>query len=223
MILPEDREHLQREGYLLIRRVLSPSRVASLLHELPEGAAGLRKALQWPAVSALSLDPTILRLIEDLAGEPLTPVRGLLFNKTPNANWAVGWHQDLALALRERRDVEGFGPWSVKAGVPHAHAPAWLLERMITLRFHLDRCTNQEGPLRVVPRSHRQGRMSSSEAAEWERQPGVTCLAEPGDALAMPPLLLHASHSAAEPTRRRVLHLEYGPAPLPGGLEWARA
>ncbi len=36
----------------------------------------------------------------------------------------------------------------------------------------------------------------------------------------MRPLLLHASSPATAPAHRRVVHLEFAPAPLSGGLEW---
>ena len=222
MISAADREHLDQEGYVMMRALLSRARVEQLSHSLPEGVAGLRKALQWPAVAALANDSGILSVVEDLTGLSLTPVRGLLFDKSPCANWSVGWHQDLALALKEQKEVTGFGPWSIKAGVPHAHAPRELLEQMITLRFHLDSCTEHDGPLRVLPGSHRNGLIPSSEAEAWEREVGVTWIADIGDMLVMRPLLLHASHSASIPTRRRVLHLEYGPTALPGGLEWSK-
>lgn len=39
----------------------------------------------------------------------------------------------------------------------------------------------------------------------------------------MRPLLLHASSPAASPGHRRVLHVEYAAAGLPGGLQWYEA
>ena len=53
--------------------------------------------------------------------------------------------------------------------------------------------------------------------------PAVDCLVEAGGAVVMRPLLLHSSRPADEPARRRVVHLEYAAAPLPGGLEWFEA
>ena len=57
-----------------------------------------------------------------LPGEPV-PVRGIYFDKRPGTNWLVAWHQDLTLALKERSEVPGWGPWSVKDGVPHVQPP----------------------------------------------------------------------------------------------------
>jgi hypothetical protein len=55
-----------------------------------------------------------------------------------DANWKVAWHQDLTIAVRHRIEVPGFGPWSVKDGVPHVRSPIESLEQMLTVRLHLD-------------------------------------------------------------------------------------
>ena len=41
-----------------------------------------------------------------------------------------------------------------------------------------------------------------------------------GGVLAMRPLVLHASTSSEVPEHRRVIHIEYANADLPGELEW---
>lgn len=37
------------------------------------------------------------------------PVKGIVFDKTPAANWKVPWHQDLTICVERRIDVNGFG------------------------------------------------------------------------------------------------------------------
>lgn len=90
------------------------------------------------------------------------------------------------------------------------------------MRVHLlDDCGIDAGPLRVVPGSHHEGRLGDSEAQAMRDARGeVTCIAARGDALAMRPLLLHASSRARIPARRRVLHFLFGPRRLPHGLVW---
>ena len=36
------------------------------------------------------------------------PFRATLFDKSPQANWLVVWHQDTALPLRRRLDISGW-------------------------------------------------------------------------------------------------------------------
>jgi ectoine hydroxylase-related dioxygenase (phytanoyl-CoA dioxygenase family) len=152
--------------------------------------------------------------------EPL-PVRAIYFDKSPAANWSVPWHQDLTVAVRARVDLPGFGPWSTKDGIPHVQPPIDLLERMLTLRIHLDDADRSNGALRVLPGSHRLGRLTADaiEALRIE-YPEVLCTAAAGDALLMRPLLLHASRRSTSVRNRRVLHIEYAGFALPSGLRW---
>ena len=92
---------------------------------------------------------------------------------------------------------------------------------MVTIRVHLDDCGEENGPLRVVPGSHRMGFFDSASARRVRQERGeVTCTMSGGDALLMRPLLLHASSVANTPVHRRVIHLEFATDSLPGGLEW---
>ena len=149
-------------------------------------------------------------------------MRAILFDKTPVANWKVAFHQDLAIAVAERRAVDGFGPWSIKSGVPHVHAPAALLEGMVSARVHLDDCGLEHGPLRVMPGTHRLGKLTAARIATLRKKcEPITCIAPAGSVLLMRPLLLHASSAATRPSaHRRVLHLEFAAEQLPGGLKW---
>ena len=186
--------------------------------------AGRRGLLALPGVAALACSAKMLDLVRPfLAAEPV-PVRAIYFDKSPGANWLVPWHQDLTLALRSRAEVPGFDPWSVKEGVPHVQPPAELLERMLTIRLHLDDADESNGALRVLPGSHRSGRLSAAQIQEWRaRRDPVLCNVSAGDALLMRPLLLHASGRSTSERHRRVLHLEYAGCTLPAGLHWHEA
>ena len=100
----------------------------------------------------------------------------LYFDKPPGESWALPWHKDLAIAVRDNRlPSDHFARPTTKYGVPHVEAPAWLLERMLTARLHLDEVTDENGPLRVLPGSHRDGKESGSgrvnevRCAVWSR------------------------------------------------------
>jgi ectoine hydroxylase-related dioxygenase (phytanoyl-CoA dioxygenase family) len=159
-----------------------------------------------------------------ILGENAAAVRGLLFDKTPEANWNVVWHQDRTVAVTNRKEVSGWGAWTEKAGVTHVQPHATILEQMLTIRLHLDPCPVEKGALRVLPGTHTRGLLHSEEIAAL-RETGVeVCLPfERGDALLMRPLLLHASSPSHSAGHRRVIHLEYASAVLPAGLEWQTA
>lgn len=183
---------------------------------------GMRDLLRSvPEVRALAGSAVILDQVEAILGPGAFAVRGLWFDKTPEANWGVPWHQDLTIAVAEQVDTPGFGPWTVKAGINHVRPPVAVLEAMVTVRVHLDDCGAGRGPLRVVPGSHREGRLDVAATRGWlDRDSAVDCLVGRGGAVLMRPLLLHSSRAALEPDRRRVIHLEYAAGPLPGGLPW---
>ena len=152
------------------------------------------------------------------------PVRALYFDKSPGANWLVAWHQDLTLAVRTRVEVQGFGPWSIKDGVQHVQPPVGLLEQMLTVRLHLDDCDETNGALRVLPGTHRLGRLDAERIRELrEEHSEVVCKVAAGGVLLMRPLLLHASARSQSTRHRRMLHIDYAGFGLPEPLGWYEA
>jgi len=124
----------------------------------------------------------------------------------------------LTIAVRERKDVNGFGPWTMKAGVLHVQPPPEVVSGLLAIRLHLDDSGIDNGPLRVITGSHRQGRFSTEQIGRWDKEKFVTCSVPKGGALVMRPLLLHASSACATPKSRRVIHIEFAAAELPHGL-----
>ena len=224
---------IEQGGFAISTGVLDNRTIHALIGALSEVTTGagvrqresvyaVRNLLDAvPDAAALASSPAVRALVEPLLGPGCFAVRGILFDKTPDANWNVTWHQDLSIAVRDRRDVSGFGPWSEKAGVVHVQPPAAILERMLTVRLHLDDCDAGNGPLQVLPGTHRSGRLSAGEIQQKRQDsPATLCPAPAGGALLMRPLLLHASSASQSPRHRRVIHLEYAADALPGGLSW---
>lgn len=145
----------------------------------------------------------------------------MLFDKSLGRNWALGWHQDRVIAVRERIPVPGFEHWTMKAGIPHVEPPFALLESMLTLRIHLDDVTDSNAPLLVAPGSHRLGAVAELDLKTAVSRLGVLkCRAAAGDVWIYAAPILHASERAIEPGHRRVIQLSYSADDLPGGLEW---
>jgi hypothetical protein len=230
------REQLTNDGFAMLRGVLDAEQVnrataewnavtaqhadnAALLAGETGPAYGARNVLDlWPGVVALlRLQPLREALCETL-GANAGVVRGLYFDKPPGHSWALPWHKDYSIAVREHRESAHFTKPTYKAGVPHVIAPQFLLDRMLTVRIHLDAMTDENGPLRVIPGSHRE-----YQQIDDSHPHAVTlhCLA--GDALLMRPLVTHASGHSAPATlaHRRIVHLECAAdAELPDDLEW---
>jgi ectoine hydroxylase-related dioxygenase (phytanoyl-CoA dioxygenase family) len=215
---------LANDGFEIVPSVLDGLQVEALRSKLKslDIAPGHRNLMaRVPDIAQLAKSPKILNLLKSMSGKNPFPVRSIFFDKTPETNWLVPWHQDLSIAVKKRLERSGYGPWSIKDDVPHVQPPVKILESMVTIRLHLDDCDETSGALRVIPNSHHRGRLSAAQIAEARaQQHDVPCYVKAGDALIMRPLLLHTSSEAQAPHHRRVIHLEYATCNLADGLEW---
>lgn len=232
-MLKDIASEVEHSGFTVVEGVLSREQVGFLISALEGinensavrrrgGIFAVRNLLDISTeVRALATSDAIRRLVEPVLGAQFLPVRGILFDKIPEANWKVPWHQDVTIAVQGRVESEGFGPWSVKADVLHVQPPACVLENMVSVRLHLDRCGEENGALRVIPRSHRSGRIPEEKISDIrERESEEVCIVDVGGALLMRPLLLHASSPSTIPGHRRVIHLDFASVTLPNGMHW---
>ncbi len=174
---------------------------------------------ELPHASSLWQTENLKAHLCEILGDDFVLVRALYFDKHPQRTWSLPWHKDMTIAVKDNTlPTNVFSKPTNKLGVPHVEASTAILKNMLTLRFHLDDVTDENGPLEVIPGSHRGGKTADHSAA-----PPVKVLANAGDVLAMRPLLSHASGSSAAGTfrHRRILHFEFsGDRELPDGYQW---
>lgn len=205
-----------------------PDRAASLLAAIEQVLAGCsrdRAGIRLSGIAGLatllSSDTPIGGVAAAHLGRSTRPVRAILFDKSPTTNWALGWHQDRTIAVRAREEVAGFAPWSVKSGIPHVEPPFALIERMVTLRIHLDDVPPDNAPLLVAIGSHRLGRIADIDVEATVARCGVaTCCAVRGDIWSYATPILHASAAASGHAHRRVLQVDFSADRLPDPLLW---
>ncbi len=226
---------IDRDGYALLRGAFGPDEVAAVLRALTtalsagaDGPAirGLEGAVYasrnvlalWPDAGDVWRRAPLGELLHAVLGPACGLVRALFFDKPPGQSWALPWHKDLTIAVRDNRLPSAqFGKPTTKAGIPHVEVPRSVLEGMLTARIHLDEITDENGPLKVLPGSHRTGK-----ELVLDGEPR-TVLSAAGDVLLMRPLLAHASGRSHPTTarHRRILHLELAASPaLPDGYAW---
>lgn len=202
-------------GYALIEDVFSQTETQGVREtlsctSLDRTKAGARHVLSVPVVRDMAVDSRLLAIAREFVGRGAAPFRATLFDKSPTANWLVVWHQDTALPLCRQCDDPTWGPWSRKAGILYAHAPAWALEQVVALRVNLDDSSRTNGPLRVVPNTHMSGVLTDAAIEQITRgATPVDCITRAGGVVAMRPLTVHASSKSLDDRPRRVLHIEY--------------
>jgi len=226
------RDLFRRNGFFIQNDVISASDVQSLrraVAALPEcdevrrkrRVYGVRNLLEvCGEARELAADRRIQTIASHALGKDAFAVRAVFFDKVPDANWSLFWHQDNVIAVKQPINVDGFTAWSQKAGVWQVQPPPEILAKMIAIRVHLDDCHRDNGPLRVLPGSHRHGWLDEQLDAWKSRVTEVVCEVDAGGIVAMCPLTLHASAEATTASHRRVIHIEYATSDLPAGLQW---
>jgi ectoine hydroxylase-related dioxygenase (phytanoyl-CoA dioxygenase family) len=209
------RAQVFEEGYGIVPEAVGRPTIEELRSVFQEGEfkrsrAGIRHLMAHGCVADIASSKGLLAIAKQILGETAVPFRATLFDKSGSSNWLVAWHQDTALPLSERREADGWGPWSVKEGIVYAHAPAQALERVLAVRLHLDDSDMDNGPLRVLPKTQCMGVLTDEEVHGLsEKIQAVDCPVGAGGIVLMRPLVVHASSKALSEKPRRVLHIEY--------------
>jgi len=198
--------------------------LAARVETLDAAGAGTRRMLELTWVEALARDIRRVRALIKIVPADHVAVQCTLFTKSGETNWAVAPHQDLSIPVASRVNHDGCSGWSEKEGVLFTQPPADVLAQLVAVRVHIDECGQDAGALRVQPGSHRRGTLTSDQlralhAGTWS----IACAVPRGGAMALRPLLVHASSKTSVSSPRRVLHFLFGPRVLPFGLQWARA
>ena len=115
-------ESIEQHGFAIVENIVAEEDRTGLLRDLENvrqaegdsirkrrGVVYARRDLLRgvPAVRELAESAPFRKLIEPILGAGALAVRGLLFDKTAEANWVVPWHQDVTIAVKERVDLEG--------------------------------------------------------------------------------------------------------------------
>lgn len=228
------REQINKFGFAVSPRILDDAEIenfvkllanhenSSAVSKKNDATYAVRNLLNVCSdVRKLAETAKVKALVENVLGRTAKPVKAIFFDKTPEANWKVPPHQDLTIAVERKLETENFTAWTMKAGIQHVQPPVSVLEKMLTVRIHLDDADETNGALKVIPKSHGYGRLTAAQMQNLQRMNGIElCRVKRADALLMKPLLVHSSSSGTRPAHRRVIHVEFSAEILPNGLQW---
>ena len=216
-------QELQTKGYQIKKSTYTKTEIQKMLQILEQKKVAKKFGVRRFLVDNSELLPIILNdkmreLIQAFSDKALI-IKSIYFDKPPNANWIVNWHQDITINVDGRVEADDFKNWRVLKERTVVQPSVEILENILTVRIHLDDCRLTNGALQVIPNSHLNG-ITKVENVELLNSKAVICEANQGDVLLMKPLILHASKRVQNNSNRRVIHIEFCDKELPKGLSW---
>ena len=173
-----------------------------------------------PEAKDLVFNDKFKTAVRQLFGDNYFVVKSIYFDKPETSNWYVSYHQDLTISVDKKVELENFGPWTTKQNQFAVQPPIDILENIYTIRIHLDDTDENNGALRVIPKSHSK-KIYRPETIDWSRETETNCNVSKGGIMIMKPLILHSSSRTTNNKRRRVIHIEFSNQELPIALKWA--
>ncbi|GAA0562101.1 phytanoyl-CoA dioxygenase family protein [Chitinophaga japonensis] len=173
-----------------------------------------------PGTFDLIFTDKLRSVIRQIMGDRFFVVKSIYFDKPETSNWYVSYHQDLTISVDKKVELENFGPWTTKQNQFAVQPPIDILENITTIRIHLDDTDENNGALRVVPKSHVK-KIYRPETINWAEETETTCCVGQGGIMLMKPLILHSSGRTENKRRRRVIHIEFSDRELPPEIQWA--
>lgn len=219
-------------GFTVISNVFNTTEIENIIEKIPianttnpafKTSADLFAIRNFfkeiPALKPLVFNQQLQLIIQQIFGEDYFVVKSIYFDKPPESNWFVAYHQDLSISVEKKIKVDGYNRWTVKQNQFSVQPPIEILKNNFTVRIHLDDTNAENGALKVIPSSHQKG-IYRPENINWEIEKEIICNVDKGGIMLMKPLLLHASSRTTNQQKRRVIHIEFSNCELLDGLEW---
>lgn len=232
MSYAKNKRELEKNGYSTIANLYTKTEVEQILNCLEHTAIGnnsfmktkdlfaIRQLLKTiPGLADLLFNAKLNKLLKDLTDSTYFLTKAIYFDKPPDSNWFVAYHQDLSISVNKKMVLNDYENWTFKKGQYGVQPPLEILEDMITIRIHLDNTDKKNGALRVIKKSHING-IVRVDKKDWDNKNEVTCKVEKGGVMLMKPLTLHASSRSSNNKQRRIIHLEFNKHELAKPLEW---
>ncbi|TAE87628.1 MAG: phytanoyl-CoA dioxygenase [Bacteroidetes bacterium] len=173
-----------------------------------------------PDTINLVFNNNLNKVVNQLFGDNYFVVKSIYFDKPATSNWYVSYHQDLTISVDRKVELDNYGPWTTKQNQFAVQPPIDIMENIYTIRIHLDDTDENNGALRVIPKSHAK-KIYRPETINRNTEKEEMCCVSKGGILIMKPLILHSSSRTTNNKRRRVIHIEFSNQELPAAIKWA--
>jgi ectoine hydroxylase-related dioxygenase (phytanoyl-CoA dioxygenase family) len=233
MTMQNTKKMITESGFATVEDIYTPDEVAQLvdaIEQLDSSSPTFRKSndvfairqflKEAPQMQELIFNEKLRTHLDEIFGTGYFVTKSIYFDKPAQSNWFVAYHQDLTISVNTRVDITGYDFWTVKHGQFAVQPPIELLQGNFTIRIHLDDTDENNGALKVVPKSHCKG-IYRPETIDWKTESEVSCSVKKGGMMIMKPLLLHSSSRTTNNQKRRVIHVEFSNNELPKGLLWS--
>jgi ectoine hydroxylase-related dioxygenase (phytanoyl-CoA dioxygenase family) len=227
MNLQNYKNSIQKNGFTVINNIFSDEEIKKISEVIQnidisketfrksEDLFAIRQFLkEIPEVNDLIFNDNIKTIIKEIFGEKYFVVKSIYFDKPEKSNWYVAYHQDLTISVDKKAELPNFGPWTTKQNQFAVQPPLHILENVFTIRIHLDDTDENNGALKVVPKSHAKG-IYRPETIDWTVETETICNVGKGGIMIMKPLILHGSNRTTNGKKRRVIHIEFSDMELP--------
>ena len=216
---------LEKYGFQIIDNVFSIKEVDDILTLINSSSIknefGVREfLLDNPEIFKKVFTRKLIAIIKNISPNCNKLIKSIYFDKPPNANWVVNWHQDLTINLIDKKEIPNFRNWRVQSERTIVQPDRAFLESIFTIRIHLDDCTETNGALRIIEASHQLGVVKMKDWIKQKEGVEKICEVQKGGILIMKPLTLHSSRRSENQRNRRIIHLEFTDKELPDGLNW---
>ncbi|MBD8080825.1 phytanoyl-CoA dioxygenase family protein [Chryseobacterium caseinilyticum] len=233
MNLVHKKSEISELGFTVIEKVFSDSeieKISQVIQDIDTSKETFRKSedlfairqflKEIPGVRDLIFNENLKTIIKEIFGENYFAVKSIYFDKPEKSNWYVAYHQDLTISVDKKVELENFGPWTTKQNQFAVQPPLDILKNIFTVRIHLDDTDENNGALKIVPKSHAKG-IYRPETIDWNVETENICNVVTGGVMIMKPLLLHGSNRTTNGKKRRVIHIEFSDRELPEELNWS--
>lgn len=229
----EQKQKLTSDGFAIVDDIYSNEEVIAIIETINNADISkntFRKSSELFAIRqflnevpnsvSLIFNAKLKALIQNIVGVDFFVVKSIYFDKPPQSNWYVSYHQDLTISVKEKHDIDGYKLWTSKQNQFAVQPPIKVLENIVTFRIHLDDTDENNGALKIISQSHNKN-IYRPETIDWTIEQETTASVPQGGVMVMKPLILHSSGRTNNNKHRRVIHIEISNIDLPSPLNWA--